>query len=145
MFTLFQQEDVDVTPEERHLRGRAAELGQLYDCDKIIKDAIIEIGQALQLEGLADMPEDCELKAMLEDQSGEQYDDQSGKIILAYHYLLWRTASWKSCTLPRSCGESFVSPYLPLVLEATQMPMKATTVFSGEGREDQKDTMKSDV
>ena len=145
MFTLFQQEEVDVTPEERHLRGRATELGQLYDCDKLTKDAIIEIGQTLQLEGLEDMPEGCELKSVLQDQSGEQYEDQTGKIILAYHYMLWRTASHQSCTLPRSCGESFMSPYLPLILEATQMPLKAKTVFSGENRGDQNDAMKSDM
>ena len=145
MFTLFQQETVDVPAEERHLRGRATELGQQYGCDKVTKAAIIEIGQALQLEGLADMPEGCELKDVLEDQSGEQYEDQAGKIILAYHFMLWRTAACQSCTLPRSCGESFVSPYLPLVLEATQMPMEATTVFSGENRGDQNDTMKSDM
>ena len=145
MFTLFQQETVDVPAEERHLRGRATELGQQYGCDKVTKAAIIEIGQALQLEGLADMPEGCELKDVLEDQSGEQYEDEPGKIILAYHYMLWRTASCKSCILPRSCGESFVSPYLPLILEATQMPMEATTVFSGEDRGDQNATMKSDM
>ena len=132
-------------PEERYLRGRATELGQQYDCNKITKAAIIEIGQTLQLEGLSEMPEGCELKDVLEDQSGEEYEDQPGKIILAYHYMLWRTASCRSCTLPRSCGESFVSPYLPLILEATQMPIEATTVFSGENRGDENDTMKSDL
>ena len=128
-------------PEERYLRGRATELGQQYDCNKITKAAIIEIGQTLQLEGLSEMPEGCELKDVLEDQSGEEYEDQPGKIILAYHYMLWRTASCRSCTLPRSCGESFVSPYLPLILEATQMPIEATTVFSGENRGDENDTI----
>ena len=116
-----------------HLRGLAIELGQQYTNETSTRDAIIEIAKSLAKEGLNKMP-NCKLKDIIEDQREKHYEEEDEALLQAYHYLIWNTAgaAGQQCTLPRACGESAISPFLPAILEATQMRVEAETVIRGE-------------
>ena len=75
---------------------------------------------------------------------GQQYEAIENSI-LKYHNLIWRTAESHACTLPRACGECYVTPYIPVILEATQMYMRADVVINGESRTTEIHELKNDI
>ena len=75
---------------------------------------------------------------------GQQYEAIENSI-LKYHNLIWRTAGSQACTLPRACGECYVTPYIPVILEATQMYMRADIVINGESRTTEIHELKNDI
>ena len=64
---------------------------------------------------------------------------------MKYHNLIWRTAGSQACTLPRACGECYVIPYIPAIIEATQMYMRADVVINGESRTTEIHELKNDI
>ena len=65
--------------------------------------------------------------------------------ILKYHNLIWRTGESQACTLPRACGECNVTPYIPAILEATQMYMRADVIITGENCITEIHELKNDI
>ena len=128
MFTMFTPEGLVINVEERHLRGRAIQLGLQYDEQTSCDEAIRDIARILDAEGLAMVEISDDLSEII---GAQQYQDTENAI-LRYHNLIWRTAGDQVCTLPRTCGENYVTPYIPAILEATQMSMRSDVVINGE-------------
>ena len=130
---MFTEAGAQVSDESMHLRGLAIELGRQYSNETRTRDAIIEIAKSLAREGLKRMP-NCKLKDIIEDQIEDHYEEEDKVLLQAYHYLIWNTAAaaGQLCTLPRACGETAISPFLPAILEATQMRVEAETIIRGE-------------
>lgn len=128
MFTMFTPEGLVISEEEMYLRGRAVQLGLQYNQQTSCEDAIRDIVAVLFDEGLDLVEISPDLTEIIEGQQYEAIEDS----ILRYHNLIWRTAGNQACTLPRACGECNVTPYIPKILEATQMYMSASVVINGE-------------
>ena len=97
-------------------------------------------------EGLGDVRIDDELVGILQDQGFETLISlPEGGIVVAYHNLIRRTAGDKSWTLPREVGQCQVTPFLPPLLEITQLPMNANTVTNGESYQSGESTLRDDV
>ena len=128
------------------LRGKAIQLGQDYCDETSTRDAIIEIAKTLAKERLEKMP-DCELKEIIEDQRTEDYEDNDEALLQAYHHLIWNTAAaaGQLCTLPRACGETGISSFIPAILEATQMRVEAEIDITGGSIDSQIQQMNSDM
>ena len=141
MFTMFTPEGLVISEEESYLRGRAVQLGLEYNEQTSCEFAIHEIARILVDEGLNMVEISPDLTELIEDQQYEAVDN----LILRYHNLIWRTAGGKACTLPRTCGECYVTPFIPAILEATQMHMRADIVISGESRTTEIQELKNDI
>ena len=130
--------------EEQYLRGRAVELSQSFSEGSCSKEAIIAIGRTLMNEGLGDIHIHDEIVDILKGQGFETViSTQEGHIIIAYHNLIWKTA--EGWTLPRQVGECEVTPFLPHLLEVTQMHMNAETVKNGESYQSEDSYLRADI
>ena len=138
---MFTPQGLTIIEEERYLRGRAVQLGLEYNDQTSCEDAISEIARVLVAEGLDMVEINPDLEEIIEGQQGESI----GSLILKYHNLIWRTAGSQVCTLPRACGECNVVPYIPAILEATQMYMWADVVINGESRTTEIHELKNDI
>ena len=97
-------------------------------------------------EGLADIPINDEVVDILKDQDfGMLISSPEGEIIIAYHNLIWKTAETGTWTLPRQVGEGQVTPFLPHILEVTQMQMNADTVTNGESYQSEESKLRADI
>ena len=132
------------TREEQYLRGRAVELSQSFSEGACSKEAIKHMGKRLMQEGLGDIPIHDEIVDILRDQGfGTLISSPEGQIIIAYHNLIWKTA--ETWTLPRQVGECDVTPFLPLLLEVTQMHLNAETVTNGESYQSEETELRADI
>ena len=137
---------IQASRDEIYLRGRALQLGQMFAEGTSTTDAIKYVGQKLMDEGLGDVRIDDELVGILQDQGFETLISlPEGGIVVAYHNLIRRTAGDKSWTLPREVGQCQVTPFLPPLLEITQLPMNANTVTNGEFHQSGESTLRDDV
>ena len=132
------------TREEQYLRGRAVELSQTFSEGACSKEAIVDMGRTLMQEGLGEIHIHDEIVDILRGQGfGTLISSPEGQIMIAYHNLIWKTA--KAWTLPRQVGECEVTPYLPLLLEVTQMHMIAETVTDGESYQSEESRLRADI
>ena len=130
--------------EEQYLRGRAVELSQSFCEGACSKEAIMAIGRTLMKEGLGDIHIHGEIVDILKGQGFETLiSTQEGHIFIAYHNLIWKTA--EAWTLPRHVGECEVTPFLPHLLEVTQMHMNAETVTNGESYQSEEANLRADI
>ena len=141
MFTMFTPEGLVVSEEEIDLRARAVQLGLQYNEQTCCEKAVLEIASILVDVGLDIVEISPELTEIIE---GQQYEAIENSI-LKYHNLIWRTAGSQACTLPRACGECYVTPYIPVILEATQMYMRADVVINGESLTTEIHELKNDI
>ena len=132
--------------DEIFLRGRATQLGQMFLEGASTTEAIKDVGRALMEEGLSDVKLDDEVVGILQGQGfGTLISLPEGEIVVAYHNLIRRTAGAEFWTLPRQVGQCRVTPFLPLLLEVTQMHMNANTVSNGESYQSNESTLRDDV
>ena len=141
MFTIITPDGLVISEDERYLRDRAVQLGLQCNEQTSCEDAIRGIALTLDAEGLNMVEISDDLAEILASQRYGEIEDA----ILRYHNLIWRTAGDKECTLPRACGESYVIPYIPVILEATQMFMRADVVIGGESRTNSIPELKNDI
>ena len=141
MFTMVTPEGLVISEEERYLRGRAVQLGLQYNEQTNCEYAIHEIARVLVDEGLNMVEISPDLTEIIENQQYEAMDN----FILRYHNMIWRTAGSQACTLPRACGQCCITPFIPAILEATQMYMRADIVISGESRTTEIQELKNDI
>ena len=135
---------VKASRDEIFLRGRAVQLGQMIS--RAGTEAIKDVATKLMEEGLADMEIDDEVVRILQDQGfGTLITLSEGQMVIAYHSLLRRTGIPGSWTFPRDVGENKVVPFLPHLLEVTQMPMKADTVTNGEAYHTEENFLREDI
>ena len=147
LFLMISHSGVEAPQELMILRGRSVEIGQKYAAGDNTEGAIIEIAQVLKSEGLQEMPAGSELRTILENQYRGQCEGEELQLLEAYHYMIWQTGASGSqlCTLPRMCGETCVTPYIPAILEATQFSMQAEITVSGETEEFRGQNLKNDM
>ena len=135
---------MESTREEQYLRGQAIELSQTFSERACSKEAIMEMGRTLMQEGLGDIHIDDEILKILKGQGFETLiSTPEGQIFIAYHNLIWKTA--EGWTLPRQVGECEVTPFLPHLLEVTQMYMNAETVTNGESYQSEESNLRADI
>ena len=128
------------------LRGRALQLGGMISGGRNSTDAVTEVGRRLMEEGLGDVEIDHEVIGILRGQGfGTLLSLPEGEIIIAYHSLIRRTAGPESWTFPRQVEEQKVIPFLPHLLEITQMPMKADLVTNGEAYKSEENFLRDDI
>ena len=128
-----------VTDAEKELRARAVLLSQQERDNYEHEEQIILITQELLREGLFEdlLTQDIE-KGVIEDMKNKLYSlnpqrpSTSLNALLWYHTLLYKTAKFKSWTLRTKCGETQVTPYHPLLIEATDNYVRVETVIGGE-------------
>ena len=132
--------------DEIFLRGRAVELGQIISGGESKIDAIKEVGRKLMEEGLADVEVDEEVVGILQGQGfGTLLALPEGEIFIAYHSLIRRTAGADSWTVPRQVKEQKVVPFLPHLLEVTQMAMKAELVVNQKTCNSEDNSLRDDI
>ena len=128
------------------MRGRAIQLCQGYAENISTVEAIKEIGEQLMLEGLGNVEIDEDTIEMLEEQNfGAPLSETERSLIIAYHNLIRKTASKGYVTLPRGVGACLVIPFLPLILEVTELQMKAEILSNGESYQYVESDLKSDI
>ena len=136
--------NLQTTSEERYLRGRAVEISKSFSEGVCSKNAIKDMGRRLMQEGLGDVQLNDEIVDILKGQGFQTLISSSeGQIIIAYHNLIWKTA--ETWTLPRQVGECDVTPFLPLLLEVTQMHLNAETVTNGESYQSEETELRADI
>ena len=137
---------MEASRDEIFLRGRAVELGQTISGGQSSTDAIKEVGRKLMEEGLGDVDVDNEVVGMLEGQGfGRLLTLPEGEIVIAYHSLIRRTAGADSWTFPRQLQEVGVVPFLPHLLEVTQMAMKADLVINQNTCNSEDNSLRDDI
>ena len=137
---------VQASREDRYLRGRAIQLVGMISVEASCIEAIKFVGNRLMEEGLGDVEIDLEVNGILQEQGYETLIAlPEGELVVAYHSLIRRTAPAESWTLPRNVREHRVTPFLPLLLEVTQMPMKAALVTNGEPYEREESCLRDDI
>ena len=137
---------IQASRDEIYLRGRAVQLGQMFSEGASTTDAIKYIGRKLMEDGLGDVRVDNEIVGILQSQGFETIiSSPLGEVVIAYHNLIRRTAGAESWTLPREVGQCQVTPFLPSLLEVTQLPMIADTVTNGESYHCAESNLRDDV
>ena len=137
---------IQASREEIYLRGRAVQLSQMFSEGASTTEAIKYIGRKLMEDGLGDVRVDDDTVGILQSQGFESLiSSPLGEVVIAYHNLIRRTAGAKSWTLPREVGQCQVTPFLPSLLEVTQLPMIADTVTNGESYQSAESNLKDDV
>ena len=136
LLNMWTPDGVEVTALEKQLRLAAVRLTQEQNNDLDAKSSIFTIIHNLMIEGL-DLIEFEE--GRMQDISNKlnavvdyQYSQRDLNLLTLYHYLIWKTGGAKKWTLIRRCSETNVIPYLPYILEATNMHMNAECVLQGE-------------
>ena len=133
LVTMYTPPSLSPPDDLKCFRGRAIELGAQYAPGIECEDAIVEITNTLSSEGLYVGEIDEEQVEMIKEQLGEKdMSSERKKCLLIYHLLIWKTAEADTWTLPRTTGECKVTPYLPRLLQVTQMKMEAETVIHGQ-------------
>ena len=126
------------TPSEREigLRFRAEQLSHQRGFGEDVEEAIIEITQLLHEEGLNEelVTEEigAEIIGSVRRALFELCPDRpplSLNALLWYHLLLLRTGGRGQWTLRRSCGETLVRSYHPLLLEGLQQEVEVTVAL----------------
>ena len=125
--------DHEPTQGELLMRARAAELGQEYDAQMDTYNAVLQICQTLLDEGFLAMAEAYSNLAPIERPLAETLGrEEVDRDVVVYHCLLVRTTGLGKWTLKRACGESWIKPYIPRILEANKNPMEAEVCYLGE-------------
>ena len=139
MLNLWTPSGLRLTEQEKVLRKRAEELSHEKTVSEDVKEAIIEITQALHEEGLFEdlASEDIggEVLQSIKRRLNELCPDQPPNSINAlmwYHVLLLRTGGSNQWTLKREPGETLVKPYHPLLLEALQQQVVVRVAMERE-------------
>ena len=140
------QEGMQASRDEIFLRGRAVELGQIISGGQSSTEAVKEVGRQLMEEGLGDVEVDNEVVGILQGQGfGTLLSLPEAEIVIAYHSLIQRTAGANSWTFPRQVGEQKVVPFLPHLLEVTQMAMNADLVIDQETCNSEDNCLRDDI
>ena len=146
MVIMYTPKGRQASRDEIFLRGRALQLGGMISGGTNSTDAIKDVGRRLMEEGLGDVEIDHEVVGILQVQGfGTLISLPEGEIVVAYHSLIRRTADADSWTFPRQVEEQKVIPFLPHLLEITQMPMKAQLVTNGEANKSEEHFLRDDI
>ena len=128
------------------LRGRAIQLVENISLETNIVEAIIVVGRILMEEGLRDVEIDDEVVSILRRQGFEDVIIlPEGEIVIAYHSLIRRTAGAECWKMARNQEECNVIPFLPHLLEVTQMAMRADLITNGESYQDEEISLRDDI
>ena len=132
--------------DEIFLRGRAVQLGEAISGEASCVEAVLTVGRQLMEEGLSNVDSDDEVVSILRGQGFETLiTSPEGEIVIAYHSLVRRTAGAESWTLARHVKERTVVPFLPHLLEVTQMAMSADLVTNGEAFQNEDNSPRDDI
>ena len=143
---MYTPKGMQASMDEISLRGRAVQLGGNISRDASSIEAVKEVGRKLMEEGLSDVEIDDEVIGILQGQGfGTLITLPEGESVIAYHSLIRRTAGVASWTFPRQVQELKVVPFLPHLLEVTQMPMKTDLVSNGEAHNSQENSLRDDI
>ena len=130
--------DLAASTEEKVLRGRVLDLCE-HTSGQTSVEAMVEMTLTLRQEGLLEelLMEriDGEVSSQIKSQLHELLPDEPDSTILAltwYHCLLMRTGGSNQWTLRRNCGELYISPYHPTLLEALQQRVEVRVSVSPE-------------
>ena len=130
MATLYTPSHLQPSPEEKAFRRRAIELSEGFSSNQDCEEAIVEIVKTLAVEGFYCKYEivEEEMGTIVANQlrSGERSQEKT-RLIIIYHYLIWKTAGDHKWTLPRYPGACNIRPYLPKFLQITQNRVVAET------------------
>ena len=130
MATLYTPSHLQPSPEEKAFRRRAIELSEGFSSNQDCEEAIVEIVKTLAVEGFYCKYEivEEEMGTIVANQlrSGEMSQEKT-RLIIIYHYLIWKTAGDHKWTVPRYPGACKIRPYLPKLLQITQNRVVAET------------------
>ena len=128
-----------VTDQEKMLRARVLELSEQTLAGEDTLAAISNITVTLQAEGLFEelVSEHIERDILvhIKSQLSELLPletDQSINTLLWYHTLLLKTGGCNQWTLRRLCGETQVTPYHPIIIEALKQNVEVKMAVAGE-------------
>ena len=128
-----------VTDQEQELKAQVLELSLERSINDDTLHAILDITVKLQAEGLfeelvtEDIERDIILQMKAELAKQLPFEEQmSINALVWYHTLLLKTGGSNQWTLRRKCGETQVTPYHPLLLEALKQRVEARIALTGE-------------
>ena len=148
MATLYTPSHLQPSPEERAFRRRAIELSEGFSCDKECEEAIVEIIQTLAVEGFY-----CKYGSVDEEMSrivaeqiqNDKRSEERTRLVIIYHFLIWKTAGDQNWTVPRNPGACKIRPYLPKLLQITRNRVVTETSLRQDQRPADTEELNEDV
>ena len=130
MVTLYTPAHLQPSPEETAFRRRAVELSEQFSSNQDCEEAIVEIVKTLAVEGFYCKYEsvDEEMARIVADQvRRDERSEERTRLIIIYHFLIWKTAGHQNWTVPRYPGACNIRPYLPKLIQITHGRVVAQT------------------
>ena len=134
LLTMYTPRGLNVEENELVLRRRAVQLGSTFGDEVGAVDAIIQIVGVWRQEGLEDVDlHPDHLRSIREWLllSPDRENANNEEIIL-YHTLLWKTAEEGMWTMKRNPSDCEMVPYIPALLGAAGLAMKAEISTEGD-------------
>ena len=136
MATLYTPSHLQPSTEEKAFRRRAIELSEGFSSNEDCEEAIIKIVRTLAIEGFY-----CNYNSVDEEMGrivatqvrSDERSEERTRLIIIYHFLIWKTAGDQKWTVPRYPGACSIRPYLPKLLQITHGRVVAQTNLS-QGR-----------
>jgi hypothetical protein len=136
LVTMLTPDNIDSNINEKHLRGRAAQMSGMGEIIAIgdTERAILEISRCLAIDDLQIEDVSSGILSYIKRHIylSDYLSVNEKEVIIKYHLLLWKAAGSDKWTHERHSGEANVIPYLPLLIEATKSHMSAETCLNGE-------------
>ena len=134
LVTMYTPQGLNVEENELVLRRRAVQIGATFGNETDAADAIVQIMGALRQEGFEDVdltPDQRrsirELLLLSPNQEHAYSED-----IVTYHNLIWKTAKEGMWTMKRNPSDCEIVPYIPALLGASGLAMKAEISTEGD-------------
>ena len=122
MATLYTPSHLQPSTEEKAFRRRAIELSEGFSSNEDCEEAIVKIVRTLTIEGFY-----WDYKSVEEEMGrivavqvrNDKRSEERNRLIIIYHFLIWKTAGDQKWTVPRYPGACNIRPYLPKLLQLT--------------------------
>ena len=134
MLTMYTPGGINAVENEQVLRRRTIELGRAFGKEVSVVGAIVQIMRVLREEGFEDVNlHPNHLRTIREWfllSPGQEHANNED--IILYHTLLWKTAEEGKWTMKRNPSDCEIIPYIPALLGASGLAMKAEMSTKGD-------------
>ena len=134
LVTMYTPQGLNVEENELVLRRRAVQIGATFGNETDAADAIVQIMGALRQEGLEDVDLTPDHRRSIRELLlfSPNQEHAYSEDIVTYHNLIWKTAKEGMWTMKRNPSDCEIVPYIPALLGASGLAMKAEISTEGD-------------
>ena len=134
LVTMYTPQGLNVEENELVLRRRAVQIGATFGNETDAADAIVQIMGALRQEGLEDVDLTPDHRRSIRELLlfSPNQEHAYSEDIVTYHNLIWKTAKEGMWTMKRNPSDCEMVPYIPALLGASGLAMKAEISTEGD-------------